>query len=72
MATKSMNKNQSFHIGIRNLLNLLQLNWSKNENSLKLSSIGFLGSKDNLSIKKPNFMSAQNKIPLFTVSEFSL
>jgi len=70
MKTKTMNKNESFHHGIKNLLNILQLNWIKNENPLKFSSIGFLNSKENLSVKKTHFMSTQNKIPLFTVNYF--
>jgi hypothetical protein len=69
LKNKSMSKNESFHQGIKNLLNILQLNWFKNENPLKFSSIGFLGSKENLSVKKTHFMSTQNKIPLFTVND---
>ena len=63
----SLSKAEGFHLGIQNLLNLLQIFWIKKENQLKLSSIEFLDSKNNISTKKTFFKSAEHKTPLFTV-----
>ena len=68
----NLSKANQFHIGIRNLLNLLKLFWIKKENQLKLSSLDFLDLKNNNSTKKTYFGSYENKSPLFTVCFYNI